>query len=83
MNEDEGTEIFKLCLKYKPCFRMTMNQYMSRTSQILLAAFSFAFLLLLFCHDTLTSIVVKLQLHCLEKNGKQITKMVSYCSNHK
>lgn len=41
MNEDEGTEIFKLSLKYNPCFRMTMNQYVSRTSQILLAFFSF------------------------------------------
>lgn len=34
-------QIFKLSLKYNPCFRMTMNQYMSRTSQILLASFSF------------------------------------------
>ncbi|KAJ8638789.1 hypothetical protein MRB53_015483 [Persea americana] len=25
----------------------------------------------------------RMELHCLEKNGKQITKMVSYCSNHK
>ncbi|XP_077251288.1 histone-lysine N-methyltransferase ATX4-like [Tasmannia lanceolata] len=25
----------------------------------------------------------RMELHCLEKNGRQITKMVSYCSHHK
>lgn len=27
--------------------------------------------------------IVKMQLHCLEKNGKQFTKMVSYCAYHR
>ncbi|ONK81166.1 uncharacterized protein A4U43_C01F25980 [Asparagus officinalis] len=25
----------------------------------------------------------RMEMHCLEKNGKQITKMVSYCANHR
>lgn len=30
-----------------------------------------------------SSYAVTLQLHCFEKNGKQITKMVSYCAYHR
>ncbi|KAK6250732.1 hypothetical protein SCA6_004737 [Theobroma cacao] len=29
------------------------------------------------------SVLFKFQLHCLEKNGRQITKMVSYCAYHR
>lgn len=27
--------------------------------------------------------ILNMQLHCLEKNGKQITKMISYCAYHR
>lgn len=29
------------------------------------------------------SMLSNLQLHCLEKNGRQTTKMVSYCAYHR
>lgn len=33
--------------------------------------------------DCIKLCLFKLQLHCLEKNGKQSTKMVSYCAYHR
>jgi len=49
----------------------------------LIMYFSFGLHLWPLCQCMIAFLPCKFQLHCLEKNGRQITKMVSYCAYHR
>lgn len=49
----------------------------------LMMYFSFGLHLWTLCLCMISFLPCKFQLHCLEKNGRQITKMVSYCAYHR
>ena len=69
---------------------MKWNQYHMQKGMLdswfkwhLIMYFTFGLHLWPLCRCMIPFLPCKFQLHCLEKSGRQITKMVSYCAYHR